>query len=343
MLNTSFSIADTQVGLDTKPYVIAEAGSNFNQSLDTARRLIDVAVEAEASAIKFQLFRADILYPSKTGLYDLFKSIELNPDWVPKLMDYATSSGIHFTASAFDFESIKVLEEVGVPFHKIASSETSKLSLVHRIASTGKPVAISTGMCDMVDIEEAVNVCHGVDNNRIILMQCGTMYPLPTELVNLRVLKSFANRFGGVIGFSDHTLGFSAAAVAVGVGATVFEKHFTLDRNSEGPDHSYAIEPEELKAYVRTLREAHLSLGSSEKEMLQSEREGGRREGLYAAREIASGERITAADIVSKRPAVGLPARYAPSLIGALAIQTIPSGHPLLWSLVTFDGGVANG
>jgi len=177
MLSNHFSIADTQVGLDTSPYVIAEAGSNFNQSIDTARRLIDVAVEAGADAIKFQLFRADILYPLKTGFYDLFKSIELNPDWVPHLMDYARKSGIQFTASAFDFESIGVLEAVGVPFHKIASSETSNLHLVHRIASTGKPVAISTGMCDMVDIEEAVNVCCGVGNGRVVLMQCSTMYP----------------------------------------------------------------------------------------------------------------------------------------------------------------------
>jgi len=337
MLNSSFRIADRQVGLDTNPYVIAEAGSNFNQSMDAARRLIDVAVEAEADAIKFQLFRADILYPSKTGLYDLFKSIELNPDWIPQLMDYANKSGIHFTASAFDSASINVLEAVGVPFHKIASSETSKLSMVHSIASTGKPVCISTGMCDIIDVEEAVYVCRDVGNSRVILMQCGTMYPLPNELVNLRVLKSFAERFGGVLGFSDHTLGTAAAAAAVGMGATVFEKHFTLDRNSEGPDHSYALEPEELKVYVQTVRDAHLSLGSPYKEMLHSEREGGRREGLYAAREVASGERLSAADIVSKRPAVGLRGRYAPALIGAIAVRAIPMGHPLSWDLVRFD------
>jgi sialic acid synthase SpsE len=339
MLSTSFPIAGTKVGLDNPPYVIAEAGSNFNQSMDIARRLIDVAVEAGADAIKFQLFRADILYPSKTGFYDLFKSIELNPDWVPQLMDYAKKVGIHFTASAFDFESISVLEAVGAPFHKIASSETSNLSLVHRLASTGKPVAISTGMCDMVDVEEAVNVCRGVGNDRVILMQCGTMYPLPAEFVNLRVLKSFADRFGGVLGFSDHTLGSAAAAAAVGIGATVFEKHFTLDRNSQGPDHAYAIEPEELKTYVRTVREAYLSLGSYEKEMLQSEREGGRREGLYAARELVAGERLSASDIVSKRPAVGLRARYADVLTGAVVSKAVAKDQPITWDVLNFDGG----
>ena len=202
----------------------------------------------------------------------MFKSNELNADWVPELQKYANEVGVEFTASAFDFESISLLETLKVPFLKVASSETSNLLMVHRIASIGIPVIISTGMCDMVDVEEAINVCRGVDNSRIVLMQCGTAYPLAPEQANLRVLEMFAGRFGGVLGFSDHTLGFAAAAAAIGLGATVFEKHITLDKNTEGPDHSYAVEPQELKTYVRTLHEAFLSLGSANKEMLSSER-----------------------------------------------------------------------
>ena len=337
MLNNYFNLGNKQVGVNEKPFVIAEAGSNFNQSIDTARELIDVAVEAKADAVKFQLFQADILFPLKNGLYDLFKSIELNHDWVPELKSYADKAGIQFSASAFDFNSINVLEEIDVSFHKIASSETTNLPLVHHLASTGKPLVISTGMCDMVDVEEAISVCLGVGNNRIILMQCGAMYPLPLELANLKVLKTFFERFGGVVGFSDHTISMTAAIAAIGLGATVFEKHFTLDRKSEGPDHSYAIEPKELKSYVDYLHEAHSTLGISDKQMLQSEREGGRREGLYASRAIEVGERLVASDINLKRPAIGLRARYANILVGAVAKRNIDKEQPITWDLISFD------
>ena len=337
MLSKIFSIADKTVGVDYKPYVIAEAGSNFNQSMDTARKLIDAAAEVNADAVKFQLFRAEVLDPSKSGLFDVFKSIELNPDWVPKLMDHAKANSIHFSASAFDLRSVEILEEVGVPFHKIASSETSNLPLVHKIASTGKPVLISTGMCDMVDIEEAINVCQGVGNDRIVIMQCGTIYPLPQELTNLKVLKSFASRFGGVLGFSDHTDGLAAAPVAIGLGATVFEKHFTLDKKSEGPDHSYAIEPKQLEDYINTIHEAHLSLGSSEKSMLDDEKKGGRREGLYAGKDLKVGHQLCHSDIESKRPAVGMRARYLQTVIGATIVKNIPKGHHLTWDVLSFE------
>ncbi len=336
MLKNTLNIAGTPVGGDAPPYVIAEIGSNFNQNLDTAKRLIDVAVEAGANAVKFQLFRANFLYPNGGELHDIFKSIELDPDWVPLLERHATERDIHFMASAFDVDSIDVLEAAKVPAHKIASSETTNLGFVHYVASTGKPVIISTGMCDMVDVEEAVNVCLGAGNDQVMLLQCGAMYPLPVENANLKVIPSFASRFKCPVGFSDHTLGQVAAATAVGLGATVFEKHFTLDRASSGPDHFYALEPQELKAYVAAIHEASAALGSAVKQMLPKERELGRREGVYAARAMKRGERISPADLALKRPALGLRARYATAIAGATLRGPVEKDQPITWDMLTF-------
>lgn len=337
MLQNEFQIGARRIAAGGDLYVIAEVGSNFNQSLDQARRMIDVAAESGANAVKFQLFRADILYP--TGeLNALFKSIELKADWIPILNKHAADRGLQLLASAFDRESVDVLEAAGVPAHKIASSETANLPLLHYIASKGKPLVISTGMCDMVDVEEAVNVCLGAGNGQIALLQCGAMYPLPAELANLNVIPALAERFKCPVGFSDHTLGSAAGAAAVGLGATVFEKHFTLDRASEGPDHSYALEPGELNNYIATLVEAHRALGSREKEMLPQERAVGRREGLFAARDLVQGEVIAAKDFIMRRPATGLRARYASTVAGARVARNVAKDEPLSWDTITFGG-----
>lgn len=338
MLKKELNIGGTLVGGSAAPYVIAEVGSNFDKNLDKARKLIDVAKEAGANAVKFQLFRADVLYPNRDGLYDIFKSIMLDAEWIPVLDKHAREQGLHFMASAFDMGSVDVLEAVKTPAHKVASSETTNLGFLHKLASTGKPMIISTGMCDMVDVEEAVNTCLGAGNSQVVLLQCGAMYPLPNDLVNLRVIQSLARRFNCPVGFSDHTLGQVAAITAVGLGATVFEKHYTLDKKGAGPDHFYALEPDELKSYISAIREAHEALGSSEKQMLPKERELGRREGLYLARNMAKGETITAADIVIKGPAVGLRARYASALVGATLAQAVGKDQPLNWDALSFGG-----
>jgi len=336
LLNNELKIAETTVGGNASPYIIAEVGSNFDKNFDKAKKLIDVAREAGANAVKFQLFRADVLYPNRDGLYDIFKSIELDAEWVPLLNKHAKDQGLHFIASAFDMDSVKVLELINTPAHKVASSETTNLGFVHKLASTGKPVIISTGMCDMVDVEEAINACLGAGNDQIILLQCGAMYPLPNDLVNLRVIQSLAQRFNCPVGFSDHTLGQVAAIAAVGLGAKVFEKHYTLDKNGVGPDHFYAMEPAELKSYVSAIHEAHEALGSGEKQMLPKEKELGRREGLYLMRDMNKGETITAADIISRRPASGLRARYVSAVIGAKLIQSVEKDQALNWDVLTF-------
>lgn len=336
MSATPLSIAGRDIGADCPPFVIAEAGSNFNQSLDIARRLIDVAAESGAQAVKFQLFRAEALYPAGTEMYDIFKSVELNADWLEPLQAHAADRGVYFAASVFDLASLAALEAIGVPFHKVASSETTNLRLLGAMAATGKPLLVSTGMCEISDIAEAVNLCRGAGNDKLVLLQCGSLYPLPPEQANLRALAGLAAAFDTAVGFSDHTLGLAAASAAVALGARVIEKHFTLDRTMKGPDHSYALEPDELKTYVATVNEAYAALGLPRKAMLTGERAVGRRNGLYAARAIAAGAEITPDDVAVRRPAIGIDERYARAVLGAKAAKAVAEGEAIGWGHVDF-------
>jgi N,N'-diacetyllegionaminate synthase len=332
MLAEKFTVADRTVERDGKPYVIAEAGSNFNQSRDTARALIDVAAKAGADAVKFQLFKASVLYPDGGQVHDILRSVELDASWVPDLASYARSHGIAFLASAFDLQSLAVLEAVGVPAHKVASSEATNVQLLAAMARTGKPIFLATGMCDLTDVTAALAVIVSEGNRQVSLMQCGSVYPLPEEQANLRVIDTFASAFGGPVGFSDHTLGCNAAVAAVARGAVSFEKHFTLDRKSPGPDHSYALEPPELVNYVASLHRTHAALGDGVKDMLPQERSVGRREGLHARKRIEAGARLTADDIEVRRPATGIRARDLALAVGAVSRGVIEAGEPIRWT-----------
>lgn len=331
MLKQTVTIAGKEVGASNPPYVIAEIGSNHDQSKDKAFRMIDLAAEAGAHAAKFQLFQADKMYPAGTKMHDIFRSIQLDSGWLKDLAARCDEAGIHFMASPFDEQSADKLEAVGVPAYKIASSETAKPGLLSHIASFGKPVIISTGMCDMVDIHDAVQICRRAGNENVILLQCGAMYPIPPEHVHLRVMDTFASLYGCPVGFSDHTTGMAAAVAAVGRGASVIEKHITLDRNSDGPDHFFAMQPEELVTYISMINEAHTCLGSAEKGMLISEREQGRREGLYAARNISPGEILRREDIVVRRPAGGIRSRHFETVVGATTKKAFKADAALEW------------
>jgi sialic acid synthase SpsE len=327
----AFTVGASRIGPDEPPYFIAEAGSNFDQDLRTAKRLIDIAVDAGAQAVKFQLFRADALYPDGGDMHAAFKAVELNPDWVPKLAQHATEQDITFLASAFDQESVELLESIGVAAHKIASSETTNLPLLDQIAATGRPLFLSTGMCDLIDVQEAVARCLARGNAQIAVLQCGAMYPLPPEHAHLRAMDLFRNVFGAPVGFSDHSLGTHITLAAVARGANVIEKHFTHDRSAEGPDHFYALEAAEFKQLISDSRDIYAALGAAQKEMLPSEREYGRRDGLYAAHDIPADAILTAADIEVRRPAIGLRARHRDNAIGMRAARAIAAGTPLNW------------
>ena len=332
----ALNIGDKNLCKDNPPYIIAEIGSNFDQDINKAFKLIEVASNSGANAVKFQLFNSDILYPNKDGPYKIFKEIELNPKWLNNLKECAKNNNVHFLASAFDDSSFNCLEENKIIAHKIASSETTNLGYVHKVALTGKPIIISTGMCDFIDIEEALNVSIAANNHQICIMQCSSVYPTKIDEANLNVITSLQKRFNKIIGFSDHTQNNIAAITAVGLGARVFEKHITLDPKSKGPDHFYASNPDDFKEYIHSIKQAFLSLGSYDKNLLPQEKEMGRRNGIYLKRDIEEGEIITIDDFILKRPCLGLRERYLSMIIGKKFIKKLPANHVIQFEDILF-------
>jgi len=331
MLATEISIDGRRIGRGQQPYVIAEAGSNHNQSLDTARRLIDVAADSGCDAVKFQLFEAGELYPPGHEHYELFKSIELSPDWLQPIQRHARGRGICFFASVFDRQSIDRMAALDTPAFKVASSDTTKLDLLAYIASKKKPLIISTGMCDLVDVMEAVACCTRNGNSDIALLQCAALYPTPPKDANLAAMDTMRGLFKCPVGYSDHVLGTTIAVAAAARGAAVIEKHFTLDRNSSGPDHFYALEPNELADMVRQIRDVYAAIGDGSKELHPEERRVGRRDGLHALKAIGAGETFSEDNVVVRRPATGIRARHLGWVLNRPAARVIGAGDPIQW------------
>ena len=327
-------IGDRWVGEGEPTFIIAEVGSNHDGKLDQAKKLIDVAAESGVNAVKFQLFKAENLYAKDDPMFAVMKVNELPREWVAKLKDYSGSKGLMFLASPFDDESIDYLEKVGVPAYKWASSETVNLLLLRYAACKKKPMLISTGMCDLADVSAAVEVIYAAGNRSIVLLHCTCLYPAKPNQVNLRMMDTLKDAFHLPVGLSDHTLGFVITLAAVTRGACVIEKHFTLSRKLEGPDHSYALEPHELKQMVSAIRDVEASLGSPIKDMLPEERLIARREGVTAKTAIPKGIRLTKAMVEIKRPALGIKSRFLDIVIGMKARRNIEQGEPITWDML---------
>lgn len=315
-----------------KVYVIAEAGSNFDGKLEQAKQLIEVAAEAGADAVKFQLFNADVLYPDVTQpVHARVRDCELPRLWLNELKVYAGDCGIDFLATPFDSDAVDQLEREGVKAYKWGSSETVNHRLLLKVARTGKPVYLSTGMCTMADIAEAVEI---LDNNgcpSITILHCVAVYPTEYHDAHLRVMQTLQNAFGKAVGFSDHSLGIALPIAAVALGANVIEKHFTISRVLKGPDHFYALEPRELKDMVTHIRSVEAAMGLSSKKMHVDEKSWGRRDGIYAKRSMKRGDSICSDDLLIKRPAISIPSRYQISIVGAALLRDIAEGEPINW------------
>ena len=298
-------------GERTRCLIIAEAGSNHNGSLELATRLIDAAAEAGADAVKFQLFRASTLYPDtpvavdylrrlgiEEGLFELIKKYEVPADWIPVLADYCRQRRIEFMATPFDLEAVEALNPY-VARWKIATYESSYGSLLRAALATGKELIVSVGAMDARELDALfAEVLQGAAS-RVTVLQCIAKYPAPIEAANLRVLPWIRERYGVRVGFSDHTLDpLIAPVAAVALGASVIEKHFTLDRALPGPDHSFALEPQELTAMVRAIRAAETSLGDGVKRVHAVEEELSRyKRCYYLTRPVAAGSRLRAKDL----------------------------------------------
>lgn len=345
-------IAGRPVGDGCPVYVIAEAGSNHDRKLEQAFRLIDVAAEAGADAVKFQTYSAEELYSRRTptmtylrraGLvrdgetvWDLIKRIELPREWHADLAAYCREKKIQFLSTPFDLRAVDDLEAVGCPAYKIASYELLHVPLLRRVARTGKPIILSTGMASLGDIEAAIATIEAAGNSQIVLLHCAINYPARLEDVNLRAMTTMRQAFQRPVGFSDHTSGITADIVAVALGACAIEKHYTLDRKLPGPDHPFAIEPDELAAMVRGIRECEAVLGSPIKGRTAAEEEMYRlgRRSLVAARAIPRGTRITEDMIAVKRPGFGISPLFMDVIVGRTAQRDIEEDEVLTWELV---------
>jgi N,N'-diacetyllegionaminate synthase len=347
-LRESFEIGGRQVGGGAPCYVIAEAGANHNRDLGIARELIDVAADAGADAVKFQTYSGAGIYSSKTPQFkylkddrspqELLEAISLPREWQPKLAEHARERGIHFFSSPFDHEAVDQLAALEVPAMKIASFEIVDLLLIRKAASVGVPVIVSTGMATYGEIDDALNAVQEEGNDRAALLRCASVYPAPPEIMNLRAMETMRRAYGVPVGLSDHTLGISVPAGGAALGMDLLEKHFTLSREMEGPDHPFAIEPDELEAMVAAVRDVEKARGNGRIEG-PSEAEKGEmytlgRRSVIATEEIPAGTEITRDMLTTKRPGYGIPPKQLDLVVGRSAKVDIEADDVITWEMV---------
>jgi len=322
--------------------IIAEAGVNHNGSLKIAKELIDVAAGAGADYVKFQTFKAENLVSRSAkkaayqientgikdeGQFEMLKKLELDLDDHQTLIAYCREKNIKFLSTAFDLESVDLLDKLGIDLFKIPSGEITNLPYLEKIASKSKPIVLSTGMANLSDIEAALTVLYanGVNQKDITVLHCNTEYPTPMEDVNLRAMNTVGAAFKVKIGYSDHTLGIEIPIAAVAMGAVCIEKHFTLDRNMEGPDHRASLEPDELKAMVNGIRNIEMALGSGVKWPTESESKNIEvaRKSIHTDKDLTIGHIITIHDLRMKRPGLGISPMRINSIIGKRITKSI--------------------
>jgi len=341
-----FDIDGRPVGPGEPTFVIAEAGSNHNGDLETAKQLIDVAVEAGADAVKFQTFRAEDMYVEDSGnveylddersIYDIIESMEMPHEWIPILHDYCNEQGICFLSTPFDEQSAEVLSEY-VPAWKVASYTSSHHPFLRTLAASEKPLIMSTGAHDLKEVRESVAVLESAGASGLALLQCVAAYPTPLEDINVRVIRTLAEEFGVPVGLSDHTLDpVTAPAAAVALGADVIEKHITLDKSMEGPDHQFALEPDQLAEMVAAVRDTEAALGTGDKFILdvESELHDKARRAVHAVEDIAAGEEVTAENLKVLRPGertAGLHPKFYDEILGKTADRDIQQSAGLQW------------
>ncbi|MCX6772582.1 MAG: N-acetylneuraminate synthase family protein [Candidatus Micrarchaeota archaeon] len=324
---------------DSQPcFIIAEAGSNHNGKLALAFKLIDVAADAGADAVKFQIFKADKLYVGKAGsadylkagksIYEIIKEMEMPLPWVAKIAAHCRKKGVVFMCSAFDDDLLDIIDKYA-PVHKIASYESGHLPFIRKVARKGKPAIMSTGASPLDEVRESVKVFLSTGNKKLMLMQCTAKYPAPASAMNLRAIAEMKKEFGVPVGLSDHSTDAYVSPVAsVALGANLIEKHFTLSRKMKGPDHKFALEPNELAAMVSSIRQAEASLGDGKKKVEPEELELFlfAKRAVHAIKKIRKGEKFTSKNVAVLRPGKikrGLHPRFYEIMLGKKAKRAI--------------------
>ena len=345
----TLNIAGRQVGPDHPPYVIAELSANHNGDRAQAMRLIKAAKETGADAVKIQTYRADTItlnsdddaFRIKGGLwdrrtlYDLYEEAHTPWDWHKPMFDYAREFGITMFSSPFDPTAVDLLEDLNAPAYKIASFEAVDLPLIRYVASTGKPMIISTGMADAEEIAEAIAAARDGGCCELAVLHCVSGYPAPAEDYNLATIPDMIERFGLVTGLSDHTLDNTTAIASVVLGGAIIEKHFTLDRAGGGPDDSFSLEPAEFTQLCTNAKTAWAARGLVDYGRKSSEQGNVIfRRSLYVTKPIAAGEEITADNVSSVRPGHGLAPKHFDAVIGRRAARDLVFAEPLTWDSI---------
>lgn len=343
-------VAGKKIGDENPCFIIAEAGINHNGDMNLAKQLIDAAVEAGADAVKFQTFHADDFitqnaekaeYQKRTtstgeSQYEMIKRLEFSKDEFRELFEYAQRKDIIFLSTPFDEESVDFLDSIGVQAFKISSGELNNIVLLKKIAEKQKPIILSTGMANLGEVEDAVQFLQKNGSQDIILLHCTTSYPAPIHSVNLRAIETIRCAFKLPVGYSDHTEGIIIPIAAVAMGARVIEKHFTLNRSLPGPDHKASLEPCELKAMVRAIRDVESALGDGLKRPVPEESAIKRiaRRSIVAKVDIQEGKRLTASDLTVKRPGTGIEPGYLNQLIHRKTKKPIARDQVITWDMV---------
>ena len=345
----TFKIGARRIGPGCPCFIIAEAGVNHNGNVAMALRLVDMAAEAGADAVKFQTFHADkvvsVLAPlaeyqelnmeDRGSQLEMLRRLELSEEEHDRIRQHCVARGIMFLSTPFDEDSTDYLERAGVPAFKVGSGDLTNLPLLMHIGRKGRPMIVSTGMADMDEVRAAVDCLRGVGNPAIILLHCVSNYPADPADANLRAMLAMARAFAVPVGFSDHTQGSEVALAAVALGACVIEKHFTLDRNLPGPDHRASMEPTEFAALVQGILKIESALGDGVKRAAASERSMAKvaRRSLVAEQDIPAGTTVTLSMIGIKRPGTGLSPQMRGRVVGRRARVDIPAGTLLSWDM----------
>lgn len=349
-MTARIQIGKRSVGPGHSTYVIAEMSANHAQNFDKAVEIVRAAANAGADAIKLQTYTPDTITIASDreefrvgggtlwdgrSLHDLYGEAYTPWEWQPRLKNVAEDLGMDLFSSAFDATAVDFLEQMDVPAHKVASFELVDIPLIEKMARTGKPLIMSTGMATVEEIEEALQSARNAGATQIALLKCTSAYPAPAEEMNLRTIPEMARRFGVPVGLSDHTMGIAAPVAAVALGACIIEKHLTLSRSIPGPDSAFSLEPHEFKAMVDAVRTAEKALGEVNFGV-SSKEEASRvfRRSLFVVKDVKQGEAFTPANVRSIRPGNGLHTRYLAEVLGKRAAREIKRGTPLSWEYV---------
>ena len=349
-MNETIEINGRVVGPGRAAYVIAEVSANHNQDFEQAVRIVKAAKQAGADAIKLQTYTPNTislksdkeyfrvsggtLWDGKT-LYDLYEEACTPWEWQPKLKQVANDLGLDLFSSAFDETAVEFLEDMGVPAHKVASFELVDIPLIRKMARTGKPLIMSSGMASLEEIEEAMAAARESGATQIALLKCTSAYPASPEEMNLRTIPELASRFSVPVGLSDHSMGIAAPIAAVALGACIVEKHLTLSRSTPGPDSAFSLEPPEFKAMVDAVRSAEQALGRVYFGLSVKEQASRRfRRSLFVVADMKQGEIFTRDNVRSIRPGDGLHTRHLLEVLGKRAARDVERGTPLSWDLL---------